>query len=198
MDPETVTACKTLMDRDRLRIVGALAGADATAEELASALKVPSRGTAKHLARLREAGLVTQVAGTGGVRYSLDIGRLARTAAELARFEETQQPTTSDLPSFGEGAPDGGWSQDDTKVLRAFIEDGRLTSIPAQHAKRMVVLRFLAATAFVPGEEYPEKEVNMRLALRHPDVAALRRYLVDEGFMTRASGIYRLTATERR
>ena len=28
--------------------------------------------------------------------------------------------------------------------------------------------------------------------LRHPDVAALRRYLVDEGFMDRAGGIYQL------
>ena len=32
----------------------------------------------------------------------------------------------------------------------------------------------------------------MRLALRHPDVASLRRYLVDEGFMERSAGIYRL------
>ena len=35
---------------------------------------------------------------------------------------------------------------------------------------------------------------DMRLALRHPDVAALRRYLVDEGLVERAQGIYRLTA----
>jgi hypothetical protein len=31
----------------------------------------------------------------------------------------------------------------------------------------------------------------MRLALLHPDVAALRRYLVDAGLMTRDAGIYR-------
>ena len=36
-----------------------------------------------------------------------------------------------------------------------------------------------------------EKEVNMRLALLHPDVAALRRYLVDGRWMTREAGIYR-------
>ena len=33
----------------------------------------------------------------------------------------------------------------------------------------------------------------MRLALLHPDVAALRRYLVDGGWMTREAGIYRRT-----
>jgi hypothetical protein len=31
----------------------------------------------------------------------------------------------------------------------------------------------------------------MRLALLHPDVAALRRYLVDGRWMTREAGIYR-------
>jgi len=31
----------------------------------------------------------------------------------------------------------------------------------------------------------------MRLALLHPDVAALRRYLIDGGWMTRSGGVYR-------
>ena len=44
---------------------------------------------------------------------------------------------------------------------------------------------------FPEDRDYEEKEVNMRLALLHPDVAALRRYLVDAGLMTRAAGIYR-------
>jgi hypothetical protein len=33
--------------------------------------------------------------------------------------------------------------------------------------------------------------VNQRLALFHPDVAALRRQLVDSGLMTREAGEYR-------
>jgi hypothetical protein len=44
---------------------------------------------------------------------------------------------------------------------------------------------------FPEDREYEEKEVNMRLALLHPDVAALRRYLVDGRLMTRDAGIYR-------
>ena len=36
----------------------------------------------------------------------------------------------------------------------------------------------------------------MRLALRHADVASLRRYLVDEGFMKRSGGIYGLLPRE--
>ena len=76
-------------------------------------------------------------------------------------------------------------------MLRAFIVDGRLVSIPAQEKKRLVVLAYLRDRCFTENRAYPEKEVNQRLALFHPDVAALRRYLVDTKLMTRAAGEYR-------
>ncbi len=79
----------------------------------------------------------------------------------------------------------------EAKVLRSFFRDGRLVSIPAQDRKKLVVLRHLLERCFPEDRAYPEKEVNQRLALFHPDVAALRRYLVDFGLMTRASGEYR-------
>jgi len=76
------------------------------------------------------------------------------------------------------------------QVLRTFFDaDGRLTTIPAKHGKRLVVLDWLAQL-FEPGERYPETEVNNRLRSAHDDVAALRRYLVDEGFLSREGGVY--------
>ncbi len=76
------------------------------------------------------------------------------------------------------------------QVLRTFFDpEGRLTTIPAKHAKRLVVLDALAQL-FEPGERYPETEVNNRLRDAHDDVAALRRYLVDEGFLSREGGVY--------
>ncbi len=77
------------------------------------------------------------------------------------------------------------------RVLHAFLGDDRLTTIPARERKRQVVLRSLASTDFEEGRDYPERDVNMRLALRHRDVAALRRYLVDGGYLERHAGIYR-------
>ncbi len=75
-------------------------------------------------------------------------------------------------------------------VLRAFLgADGRLVSIPSRHAKRLVVLDHLAQL-FVPGERYEETEVNRRLRAVHDDVAALRRYLVEDGFLSREAGLY--------
>jgi hypothetical protein len=52
----------------------------------------------------------------------------------------------------------------EAKVLRAFVRDGRLVSIPARDRKRQVVLRWLAQTCFTEDRAYPEKEVNVRLA----------------------------------
>ena len=77
------------------------------------------------------------------------------------------------------------------KVIRAFVRDGRLASIPAKPKKRELLLPYLLDLAFPDDRGYEEREVNQRLALLHRDVAALRRYLVDGGLMTRDSGVYR-------
>jgi hypothetical protein len=75
-------------------------------------------------------------------------------------------------------------------VLQAFLaENGSLRSIPTKAAKRLVVLDHVAQ-AFPIGESWPEAEVNAVLRRFHPDVAALRRYLVDEEFLDRRDGRY--------
>ena len=75
------------------------------------------------------------------------------------------------------------------RVLRAFVRDGRLTSIPSVHSKRLVILDWLAQR-FEPGRRYSENMVNLVLAQVHPDTAALRRYLVDDDFLSRDHGEY--------
>jgi hypothetical protein len=80
-------------------------------------------------------------------------------------------------------------SDTDAKILRAFVVDGRLASIPSKHAKRQTVLNWLAQE-FEPGRHYSEAMVNLILGQRHADTAALRRYLVDDGFLDRANGQY--------
>jgi hypothetical protein len=80
---------------------------------------------------------------------------------------------------------------DEERVIRAFVREGRLTSIPAKPRKRELLLPYLLDSCFTEDRAYDEREVNQRLALLHPDVSALRRYLVDGGLMTREAGIYR-------
>ena len=82
---------------------------------------------------------------------------------------------------------------DVAKVLRGFFAEGRLKTIPARDRKRQVVLRYLRDRVFVEDRAYPEAEVNQRLAQFHRDVAALRRYMVEAGLVTRTAGLYRRT-----
>ena len=84
---------------------------------------------------------------------------------------------------------------DEAKVIRDFFRDDRLTTIPSQEKKRLIVIRYLRDRCFTEDRPYPEKEVNQRLALFHPDVATLRRAMVDEGLMVREAGVYRLPVT---
>jgi hypothetical protein len=76
------------------------------------------------------------------------------------------------------------------RVLRNFLApDGRLHTIPSKHAKLIVVLDHLAQS-FEPGQRYQEAEVNLVLRRFHDDYAALRRYLVENGFLDRDAGVY--------
>jgi hypothetical protein len=77
------------------------------------------------------------------------------------------------------------------RVIRSFIRDGRLVSIPAREKRRLVIYRYLCDQIFTEERAYPEGEVNQRLAHFHPDVATIRRGMVDAGYVTRSAGEYR-------
>lgn len=76
------------------------------------------------------------------------------------------------------------------RVLGNFVDsDGRLHTIPTKHAKLLVILDHLAQQ-FEPGKTYSEAEVTDILNRFHPDHAALRRYLVENDFLTREDSLY--------
>ena len=156
-------------------------------EELASALSLTPGTVVHHLKRLREARLVDSQARPPYMDYSLRIGRLGEIGQALHRLAREQAGEST------EPAQRPDWATpDEGRTLRAFFDGDRLLSIPAQHSKRLIVLRQLAETVFERKRKYPEKEVNQLLAVRYPDAASVRRYLVDEGFMTRKNSVYRL------
>lgn len=75
------------------------------------------------------------------------------------------------------------------KVLQSFLVEGRLRAIPTKRDKQLIVLNYIAQV-FEPGVRYPEKEVNTALRAFHDDYAALRRYLVDDGLLSRKDNVY--------
>lgn len=74
-------------------------------------------------------------------------------------------------------------------ATRAFLRRGTVEAMPAKLSRRRVLLNEVAL-AFEPGVRYAEREVDGFLRQLHADHAALRRYLVDEGFLDRADGAY--------
>jgi hypothetical protein len=154
-----------LAEEDRLKVVSALVLGATTSAEVTAATGMSARQAGRALARLASGGLVE--GGPGGYRL---------------RAEALRQAAMADAKP--EPGPPG--ADDETAgVLGRFIRGNRLTSIPAARGKRLVVLDHLAGL-FEPGRRYTETEVNRILGAWHPDYAALRRYLVDEGFLRRA------------
>jgi DNA-binding transcriptional ArsR family regulator len=174
-DIETlVTFFKALADATRLRIVGLLAVRPRTVEELATLTEVRPPTISHHLARLKALGLV-QVDHEGTTRhYSLQ----TQTLEALSRQTLSAQTWTR----LGTDVADElAWPR---KILRDFIVDGRLQTIPASRKKREVILEWLA-DQFAPDQTYSGPEVNALIQAIHPDSATLRRELIGAKWLTR-------------
>ncbi len=157
-----------LADERRLRALSAVVLGAGSAADVATAAGLRPRDAAAALHRLSAAGLVVD-------------GPPLRVALEPLRA----------LAAAGhEPEPDGAPN------LRAFVRGRRLLGLPAQAARRWDVLAHVVQETFSPGVDYEETQVN---ALLEPwcedapvDRAALRRYLVESGLMSRGGGVYRL------
>jgi hypothetical protein len=171
--PDAATIVGLLADDARRRVVAALVLGAATVDEVRSATGLSVRAIGSALARLVEAELVVR----GDDGGHLLLAEAFRRAAIAAAPERPGPDPTGDVP------------EDAARVLRTFLRGGRLVSIPMQRSKKLVVLDRLAQE-FDVGVRYSERQVNAILRRFHDDVAALRRYLVDEGFLDREAGEY--------
>jgi hypothetical protein len=161
-----------IADPDRLRVVGALALGATSAADIRSMTALDARTVEKAIARL-VAGELVEREPNGIVRLMTE--ELLTVARGVAEKRDSEGLTESGVPG--------------AIVLSRFMKGGRLTAIPVQFSKRAIVLDYLAQS-FEPGRRYAESQVNETLGRWHDDVAALRRYLVDEGFMQREAGFY--------
>lgn len=162
---------RLVSDPLRLSLLGRAAEGTIVVEEVAAAFGVPNRKVAEATGRLRAAGLIDD-------DLRLIPGNLRSIAARLPQPAEAAAVIT-----------DGPWSDTERDILRRFFTDTRLKEIPTSRKKRKVILERLAQE-FEPGLRYQELDVNFTLQLFNADYTALRRYMVDEGFLTRAEGVY--------
>jgi hypothetical protein len=99
------------------------------------------------------------------------------------------RPAGAAAPPGPQGASLAAGLLNSETQLSAFVRDGRITAMPARPAKRRLLLDCVAQ-AFEPGHRYPEAAVDDVLKALCDDHVALRRYLVDEGFLSRQAGVY--------
>lgn len=170
----STAALAALLDPTRLMVAGALVGAQRTAGEVASHTGLDREKVLTAIGTLRQAGLVE----ADGDRYSLPAAALRDLAAQVS------DPVAPMDPYIG-----AGMSDEERVVLSRFFRGRSLVEIPTSRAKRLVVLERIALE-FDLGRRYPESAVNDVLRVFHPDVAALRRHLVDEGLLDRDRGEY--------
>jgi len=174
-NPELLAFFKALADANRLKLVGLLAHAPHTVEQLAAALGVGSSTVSHHLRKLADVGLVHARADGPYSVYQLDPEPLQRLAKRLLATEALSPlAADADLGAF------------DRRVLKAYLEpDGRFRApLPAKPRQLQVLARH-ALPAIEPGVTYGEKQLNERLQRFTDDTATIRRTLVDLGLLLR-------------
>ncbi len=172
MNPTPIVT--TLLDPVRLMVAGSLAGRTRTTAEVAAHTGLDQQDVVAAIGALRQVELVEQ----SDDGYTLPAASLRQLAAELA---ETDVPMD---PWVGFGMTD-----DEQQILERFFQGRTLAEIPSNRAKRLLVLERISLE-FDLGTHYPEQEVNEILRGFHPDVATLRRSLIDEGHLDRDGGQY--------
>lgn len=137
-------------------------------EEIASRTGASKREIAEAIGYLRTTGLIDEAGRT-----------------DQSVFRNVAMALPSEQPEV----IDGPWTASEAEILRRFFDGDRLRSVPSNIAKRRLVLEKVALR-FEPGVRYHERDVNFTIQLIYADYAAIRRYLIDEGFMDRADGAY--------
>lgn len=160
---------RLLLDHDRLAVAGALAARPMTTDEVVAASGRDRRVVLTAIGDLRAAGLVV----ADGDRYSIDAAALRAAAMTAAEQDLPMDPVIG-----------FGMTDEERGVLARYFSGRTLIEIPSSRSKRLVLLQRLALE-FDVGRRFTEREVNEILFVFHPDWSALRRYLVDEGFLDR-------------
>ncbi len=184
--PDVLNLMKALADTSRLHMLSWMSAEECTVSGLAERLSLSEPTVSHHVARLHAAGLLSlRMAGTQRF-YRVNPERMARLRAYVADLDkplEEPADTVNDT-SWIAALP---FSPEDRKVLGEYTFNGRLVRFPNKEKRWLVILRWLV-TLFEPGRRYREREVNAILAVVNPDVASLRRDLVEFGFMRRERG----------
>jgi len=177
-DSDIIKIFKCLADKSRLAILRSLDKEDMYVERLAERLGVSAPTISFHLKKLEEIGAVASRKEQYYVMYSLRRDVFLHSLLDLV--------LSNSADDSAENMRDMAYRE---KVIAAFMEYGKIKTIPAQAKKKLIILEEICK-AFDNGRQYTEREVNIIIADFHDDFATLRRDMVGAKLLEREAGVY--------
>ena len=181
MDP--IKLFKVLSDKSRIRIILSLKEEDMVVERIAKRLNLAASTTSFHLKKLEDIGLVKSKKEQYYKVYSLQKDVLSRSLEDLLTLKEDPSIQTREDRYV-------------QNVLDTFMDHGRITQIPVQQKKRLILLEHIVKD-FQQDKVYSEEEVNEILTAYHEDYCLLRRELVDFRYLKRTRNTYQLLSNKK-
>lgn len=183
-ESDAIKLFKCLADKSRMQILKSLIIEDMYVERLAERLGLTPATISFHLKKLEDAGAVKSYKDQYYTMYSLCREVFMTNIIDIISEESAYAREQSDREEAYR-----------RKVISAFMEYGRIKSIPAQRKKEHILLEEIAR-AFEYGKEYTEREVNIIIADFYDDFCTLRRDMIGDGLLTRKDGVYRKVKPE--
>jgi predicted transcriptional regulator len=175
---KSIEIIKSLADTSRLRVLNSLMIKPQYVEELANRMNLAVSTVSFHLKKLEKAGLINKQKEQYYVIYSLNEGLFNKSLRELTSFEN--------IELFSEEERVKKYRD---KVIKVFMKKGRLTKLPVQHKKKLIILEeFLKL--FKKNKQYVEKEVDEIIHTIYDDHCLIRRLLIEEKYMRRDGNKY--------
>lgn len=178
---QSIEIMKSLADTSRLRVLNSLMDKPQYVEELAHRLDLAPSTVSFHLKKLESAGLINQTKEQYYVIYKINNNLFDLSLRELTSFENIEKFAQDDrIENYRQ------------KVLKIFFKKNRLTKLPVQRKKQLIVIDEFAKK-FKAGKKYPEEKVNEIIKESYDDYCTIRRLLIEEGIMKRENQSYWLT-----
>lgn len=181
---KSIEIMKSLADSSRLQVLNSLMEKAQYVEELAHRLNLAVSTVSFHLKKLEKAGLITKTKEQYYFVYRIN--------EELFNLSLRQLTSFNNIDKYIQDERIGKYRE---KVLKTFIKKGRLSKIPVQHKKKLIILDEFASK-FKSGKKYEEEKVDSIINQVYGDHCTIRRLLIEEGMMKRDRQYYWLIKNE--
>ncbi|MGG1594419.1 metalloregulator ArsR/SmtB family transcription factor [Terribacillus saccharophilus] len=176
---------KAIGDATRMRIIAVLKKGPLHGQAIAHKLGLKPPTITHHMTKLREVGVVYQRRDGNTIYFYLDEPRLTKLANSILQLGQESLHPSADL-----GA------EEKLKLVKNFFSsDGKLTQLPAQEKKRVVILAYMIQH-LKRHHIYEEQELNSYIQNYCDDYATIRREWIMHHFIYRDGNTYQLNPGE--